>query len=839
MNGRALVPEGDRTKKLKLWYKFPETTGTKVEDLSGNNYNGTYANIPTWGAGMFGSSFLMGGSDTSYITIPKGVLKEVNNITIAARVKWTNSSMTNQWIYALGVDSKQCIFVTPKGNSGKLYSAIKYVDGSLNNQNSTGEQRLTTASALSIELWKYVVVAINTETNTSVLYVDGVEAAKNTNITIKPSDLYDESKDCSGYIGKSFHWDPGFSGEINDFRIYAGVLNSDEVAALTYEGMTDTQIVAVAMADLRIGDTTIVTQNIILPTTFYGSNITWKSSDALYLASDGIISRPVEGEAAVKVNLTATIIKNAVSFTKDFSVTILPVNAAPYKIEVSASEKGIDIHPDIFGLFFEDINYGLDGGLYPELVQNNSFEYVKSEEDAMVQKQEGLYSWYKLEKGGGKATVAIAKTSGIHANNPNYLEITAIAAGAGVGVYNTGFPDAPNIAITPTPGMNIVKNDKYNLSLYAKSDDFTGLIEVSLTSADGLEVYAITSLKGITNGWQKLCCVLQPNTSSPTARLQIIIKESGVLHIDMVSMFPQRTWNNRDNGVRYDLGKMLRDMNPKIFRFPGGCLVEGRIISNRYQWKDTVGPLEHRKSNFNNWAFNGEYPYYNQSNAFGFYEYFQLAEDLGTEPIPCINAGISHPAKGTFTPTLVPLEEMSELVQDAVDLVDFANSTDTNNKWAKLRIDMGHTKPFHMKYLEIGNENGGEEYYERYKLFSDVLRKSHPEIKLIVGGGFGKNDSVNMETWSRLQKGKIDADIVDDHYYMGPGVFYDSMNQYDNYDRNLGKVFLGEFASFGNTLENALSEAAYMTHLEENGDVVELGCLCTTFCKEKLYPMGC
>lgn len=838
MNRKTVLPENSSLKHLKLWYKFPETTGTSVMDLSGNNFHGTYENLPHWGTGMTGSSFLMGEGNISYITIPKGVLQEVNNITIAARVKWTNNSITNQWLYALGIDSQKYICITPKGNAGKLYSAITYMDGSLNNQNSTGEQGLTAASALSFELWKYLVVTIDAETNTSILYIDGVEVAKNTNITIKPSDLYDAAKDYSGYIGKSFHWDPGFIGEIDDFRLYAAALKEEEVAALTYEGMTDTQIVAVAMADLSIGDTTIVTQNMILPTALYGTNITWKSSDTLHLCDDGSVIRPVEGEAAIKINLSATITKNAVSFTKDFSVTILPVGAAPYKIEVSDMEKGVDIHPNLFGIFFEDINYGLDGGLYPELVQNNSFEYVKSEDDAMIQKQEGLYSWYKLENGGAKATVAIANTSGIHANNPSYLELTAIVAGTGVGVYNTGFPDAPNTAITPTPGMNIVKNDKYNFSLYAKSDDITGPIEVSLTSADGSEVYAFASLNGVTKEWRKLCCVLQPSSSSMTARLQILIKDTGVLDIDMVSLFPQRTWNNRNNGVRYDLGKMLGDMNAKFFRFPGGCLVEGRIITNRYQWKDTVGPLEHRKNNFNNWAFSGEYPYYNQSNGFGFYEYYQLAEDLGAEPVPCINAGISHPAKGTFTPTLIPMEEMSELVQDAVDLVDFANSTDMNNKWAKLRADMGHTEPFHMKYLEIGNENGGSEYYERYKLFSTALRKAHPDIKLIVGGGFGKNDSINLETWSRMQKGMLDADIVDDHYYMGPGVFYDSMNQYDNYDRSLGKVFLGEYASWGNTLENALSEAAYMTHLEENGDVVELAAYAPLFAKKNYTQWG-
>jgi len=515
----------------------------------------------------------------------------------------------------------------------------------------------------------------------------------------------------------------------------------------------------------------------------------------------------------------------------DSSVTILPSGAAPYKIEINASEKGVDINPNLFGLFFEDINFGLDGGLYAELVQNKSFEYVKSEDDAMVQTHAGHYAWYKIETGGGSATITTANSSGIHENNPNYLEITATVMGTGVGVYNTGFPDAANTSITPTPGMNIVKNDKYKFSLFTKSSNYSGPIEVSLTSADGKALYATATFVGVTSEWQKFRCVLQPNNSSITARLQILMKGTGVLDVDMVSLFPQRTWKNRENGVRYDLGKMLGDMNPKFFRFPGGCLVEGRIVSNRYKWKDTVGPLKQRKNNFSNWAFSGEYHYYNQSNGFGFYEYFRLSEDLGAKAVPCISAGISHPAKGSVTPTTIPLDEMAELVQDAVDLVDFANSTDMKNKWAKLRADMGHPKPFNMKYLEIGNENGGDEYYEIYKLFSGAIRASHPEIKLIVGGGFGKNDAINLETWSRMQKGTVDADIVDDHYYLEPEVFYDSMNQYDNYDRNLGKVFVGEYASRGNALNNALAEAAYMTQLEENGDVVELAAYAPLFAK--------
>lgn len=271
----------------------------------------------------------------------------------------------------------------------------------------------------------------------------------------------------------------------------------------------------------------------------------------------------------------------------------------------------------------------------------------------MVQTPAGLYSWYEVQTTSGKAIIEIVNKDAIHANNQNYLRITSWE-GQGVGVYNTGFPDTPNSVMEPTPSIHLLQGDEYTFSLFARSNE-EQLIEVSLTSAEGDTVYAFDTISGISTTWKRYTCVFKPNTSSTTARLQIIMKRSGVLDIDNVSLFPKKTWKNRENGIRYDLGKMLEDMKPSFFCFPGGCLVEGRIISNRYQWKDTIGLVEHRKSTFNNWAFSGDYPYYYQSYGFGFYEYFILAKDLGAEPVPCINAGISHPAKGSFQPTVVPM----------------------------------------------------------------------------------------------------------------------------------------------------------------------------------------
>lgn len=828
----------DIAKHLKLWYRFEETKDPIVKDLSGNDFHGSYKNNPNWSIGLTGESFKMEGNHPSYVLIPNGVLKDVSSITIASRVRWTSSSRANEWIYGLGVDIKKCLFTTPKSHGGKLYTVIKNEEGSFSNQDTSREQGVSAPWSLPINQWHYIVLTIDTTAKTSVLYVDGVKVESNHNITIKPSDLYDESKDYSGYIGKSLHWDPGFTGEIDDFRIYSAALDEQEVASLTYEGMTDDQIVAAAFKDLHLGDTTIMINDLTLPDELYGSIITYQSTNPNHLHHDGRITRPSKDAAAVDVDLIATITRNAVSCSKFFSITILPIGTATHHIEIDTSQKGVDINSKLFGLFFEDINYSLDGGLYAELVQNGSFECLKSEDDAMVQSYAGLYGWNIVATGDGVVTITTASSQCIHPNNPHYLEMVTSSPGTGVGVYNTGYPDTPDTAKTPIPGMYIVKDEKYDFSMFVRSADYSGTIEVSITNEDGTEVYASALLDGVTEEWKKIRCVLQASQSSTTARLQILMKEVGVLNIDMVSLFPQKTWKGRKNGVRCDLGEMLGEMKPKFFRFPGGCLVEGRVISNRFQWKETVGPLEHRKSIFNNWAHNVNYPYYNQSHGFGFYDYFQLSEDLQAEPIPCINGGISHPAKGTFIPTTIPMEEMGELVQDAIDLIEFANGTDMSNPWAKLRCDMGHPEPFNMKYLEIGNENGGDEYYERYQLFAKAIRVKYPEIKLIVGGGFGMNDGINQETWSRIQKGTIDADIVDDHYYIGPEIFYDNMNQYDNYNRSLGTVFVGEYASWGNSLKNALSESAYMSHLEENGDVVELAAYAPLFAKRNYTQWG-
>ena len=324
---------------LKLWYKFDEASGTTVVDSSSNGFNGTYVNTPAWSTGVSGNSFKMaGGNDSTatYVKIPNGVLNGIDNITISTWVKWDGNTVW-QWLYALGVDTSKYIFTTPKSGGGVLYSAIK---------NGGGEQGLNNMAALQNGQWRHLAVTINSAAKTSVMYLDGVKAAENTNVTIKPSQLYDASKDYSGYIGKSFFNDPYFAGEVDDFRIYSTALTAEQVGNVYGEGMPAEQAVVLAKENLSIGRT-IVIKDITLPGSLYGTDITWKSSNTTYLGDDGTVTRPAEGQPVAEAILTATISKGSITDTRTFTINILPVgytiNFTSYNPIIKTDNNGNEI----------------------------------------------------------------------------------------------------------------------------------------------------------------------------------------------------------------------------------------------------------------------------------------------------------------------------------------------------------------------------------------------------------------------------------------------------------------------------------------------------------------
>jgi alpha-L-arabinofuranosidase len=479
-------------------------------------------------------------------------------------------------------------------------------------------------------------------------------------------------------------------------------------------------------------------------------------------------------------------------------------------IAVDASHPGGTIAPTMFGIFFEDINFAADGGLYPEKVKNRSFEF-----------DQPLAGWHAIlpidSKGTGldatRGELLIRTDGALNATNPHYLRVHAYAPG--YGLWNSGFR-----------GMGVEKGAEYRFSAYVRS---TGpkSVRATLTDAGGHALGSGT-LTGFNGQWQRYETVIRANATDQKAQLSVVLDEPGSVDLDMVSLFPVDTWQQRPNGLRKDLVQLLADMHPGFIRFPGGCIVEGRRLVSRYQWKTTVGALATRKTIVNRW--NDEFdnrpaPDYFQSFGLGFYEYFQLAEDIGASPLPILNCGMACQFNSG---ELAQIDDTKEFIQDALDLVEFANGPVTS-PWGKLRADMGHPGPFHLKMMGIGNEQWGQPYVDRYKLFAAALKDKHPEISLVAAAGPSPAGEQFEFLWSNWRQ--LKADFVDEHYYSSPQWFLANTGRYDHYDRSGPKVFAGEYAAQTsgvaktdnhNNWNAAIAEAAFMTGLERNADVVRM-----------------
>ena len=441
-------------------------------------------------------------------------------------------------------------------------------------------------------------------------------------------------------------------------------------------------------------------------------------------------------------------------------------------IKVDAAHPGAEISPQMFGIFFEDINFGADGGLYPELVKNRSFEF-----------NEPLAGWHEVmgfsSKGldRPKGELDIRTDDPLNQHNPHYLRVRAVEPG--YALFNSGFR-----------GMGIQEGAEYRFSAYVRTHGPKSLRAVVLDEKH--KPIATGNLDGFDGHWKKYETIIRATGSAEKAQLNLSLDEAGSVDIDMVSLFPVDTWKHRPNGLRKDLVQFLYDMHPGFLRFPGGCIVEGRRLATRYQWKKTVGDLAERQTLINRW--NDEFdtrpaPDYFQSFGLGFYEYFQLAEDIGARPLPILNCGMACQFNSSET---AALDELHEYIQDALDLIDFANGPVTT-PWGKLRAQMGHPAPFHLTMIGVGNEQWGDRYLERYKVFAAALKAKHPEIKLVVSAGPFPTGEPFDSMWTNWRK--LNADIVDEHYYMSPEWFLSNTGRYDHYDRSGPKVFAGEYAA--------------------------------------------
>ena len=481
----------------------------------------------------------------------------------------------------------------------------------------------------------------------------------------------------------------------------------------------------------------------------------------------------------------------------------------PVKATVTAQpEETKEISDLLMGIFFEDINYSADGGLYAELIQNRDFEYEPSDREG-DKNWNSTHSW-KLE--GENATFTISTSDPIHPNNPHYAVLKTNQPGAAL--TNTGFD-----------GIALKAGEKYDFSLFARIPEGSksGKLLVHLVDADGT-VQGETTVTVSSRSWKTYKAVLTAKASADT-RLELRPQSAGEIELDMISLFPQNTFKGRKNGLRPDLAQTLADMHPRFVRFPGGCVAHGDGLKNIYQWKNTIGPLEARKPARNLWG-------YHQSMGLGYYEYFQFCEDIGAEPLPVLAAGVPcqnsacHGDLRGGQQGGIPMSEMGAYIQDILDLIEWANGDAKKTKWGKIRAESGHPKPFNLKYIGIGNEDLITDVFEeRFTMIYLAIKEKYPEI-IVVGtvGPFNEGTDY-VEGWKLADK--LGVPMVDEHYYQSPGWFLHNQDFYDKYDRSKKtKVYLGEYATHipgrRANMETALTEALYLAALERNGDVVHM-----------------
>ncbi|MEI7504170.1 MAG: alpha-L-arabinofuranosidase C-terminal domain-containing protein, partial [Paludibacter sp.] len=463
------------------------------------------------------------------------------------------------------------------------------------------------------------------------------------------------------------------------------------------------------------------------------------------------------------------------------------------------------ISPDLVGVFFEDINYAADGGLYAELVQNRSFEYSPTDRHGW----NSFSNWDYMNQGFSYGNLSVETSAPVSPNNPHYLVLKIEDEGReGLGLKNSGFD-----------GIPVKAGEKYDFSVFLRQlSDNSIPVQVKLVGKKGTVLGEMT-FSTDAKEWKKYAATITVNQTEDSASLLILAKTKGALAIDMVSLFPQNTFKNRPNGLRADLAQTIADLKPKFMRFPGGCLVHGDGLGNLYRWKNTIGPVEQRVAQKNIWG-------YHQTAGLGYFEYFQFCEDMGAKPLPVVPAGVScQNSGGTWRiggtgQKGIPQAEMPEYIQEVLDLIEWANGPATST-WGAKRAAAGHPKSFNLEYVGIGNEDKiTADFKVRFKQIYDVVKVKHPEITVIGTVGPAPDGEDFELGWKFAREENVP--MVDEHYYMKPEWFVANQKRYDNYNRSESKVYLGEYASQGNSLHNAISEAAFMTSLERNGDVVRL-----------------
>ena len=487
---------------------------------------------------------------------------------------------------------------------------------------------------------------------------------------------------------------------------------------------------------------------------------------------------------------------------------------AQHVMDVNTKKVGAPVQPTMYGLFFEDINFAADGGLYGELVKNRSFEFAQPYMGWRVFGNVELKDDGPFERCPHYVVL----------NNPGHRERRT-------GLQNEGYF-----------GIGVEKGKQYRFTVWARAPKGDSQLRVQLINESTMEEhqeFLQEKLDISGTDWKKYEVMLKPNRTEPKAQLRIFLSSGNPVCLEHISMFPVDTYKGRENGLRRDLAQALEDVHPGLLRFPGGCIVEGTTLDTRYQWKNTIGPVENRPTNRNRWEDTFDYRYfadYYQSYGLGFFEFFQLSEDIGAEPLPVLSVGLACQFQNGLD-AHVPVDQLEPYIQDCLDLIEFANG-DVTTEWGKKRADMGHPTPFNLKFIGVGNEQWDDPYYERLEVFMKAIRAKYPDIKIVGTSGPDSEGKMFEKGWEAMRR--LKADLVDEHFYRNEDWFLATpagkekygngcgATRYDSYDRKGPKVFAGEYACHGknkhkwNHYEASILEAAFMTGMERNADVVSM-----------------
>lgn len=795
-----------------LYYDFEDGSNAAIGE-SATAYNVSFTKD-----GISGKACYLDGN-TSYLKLPDNIEKSLNDdFSITSWVKFDTLAYWMR-IFDFGSDDSSYAFLGLSSPNDLRYAQLT--------AKTEKEINMTAQGYIKSDEW--IHLSLVRESKVIKLYINGILTSESTSFGENtPSDI----ENASNYIGKSqFSADPYFNGHIDEFKVFDTSLSPLQVVENMASGIQSEYAYYIANS-ANLADYMTVKENISLPQFSSGdTSIFWTSDQESVISSKGILTRPEEDTF---VTLTATVSTNGDSHNFSYKLFVPSKDNVNARITVDATQKGVDINPNMIGLFFEDINYAADGGLYAEYVQNRSFEAVNAQWDG-VPKSIPDYAWTF------SSSPTFSHDNPLNENNTTYL------------TFNNPSP-LSSFSNACYDGFPAKAGEKFDFSVFMKTDGaYQGQIMVTLFEDD--RIIGRTYIDSVSSDWTKYEKVITAVSDATNAKIKITVLDSvnGSISFDMISLFPQNTWMNRKNGLRADLVQMLKDLHPGFLRFPGGCIIEGYNLSNRYSWKDTVGKVEERKENWNRWQLHtsgdGRYAYC-QSYGLGFYEYFLLCEDIGAFPLPVVNVGIGCQYQ---TGDVSSMDELySVYIQDALDLIEFANgSPDTT--WGALRAEMGHEEPFNLEYIGIGNEQWETDkvnFFERYEAFEKAIHAVYPDIKLIANSGPDASGTKFDEAWTFLHSHSDNnetnfAYAVDEHYYRTPDWFYTNLDRYDGYDRSSYKVFAGEYASRyyqgkdQSNLNNALSIASFMTSLEKNADVVGLASYAPLFSREgytQWYP---